>query len=176
MARIGKRRSRHGRLSRDGRERRTIRRTLHQGPGRDEDDGQHDDADVEHGQRSFRDAYGVFSVIGWSGGPIRREREGRERERFSRCGEDGEDSRNVGHETSGDELGPRTRPFHSVLEPPLTWFSKRTSLAWLDERARQANMRYPAACSCARDHLDVRSKCVLNIIKRLGARVRSSPI
>lgn len=81
MARIGKRRSRHGRLSRDGRERRTIRRTLHQGPGRDEDDGQHDDADVEHGQRSFRDAYGVFSVIGWSGGPIRREREGRERER-----------------------------------------------------------------------------------------------
>ena len=76
VARVGKRRSRRGRLSRDGRERRTIRRTLHQGPGRDdEDDGQHDDADVEHGQRSFRDAYGVYSVIGWNGGPIRRERE-----------------------------------------------------------------------------------------------------
>ena len=89
-------------------------------------------------------------------GALSGERE-REREVFSRCGEDGEDSRNVGHETSGDELGPRTRPFHSVLEPPLTWFSKRTSLAWLDDTApSQANMRHPAACSCARDHLDVR--------------------
>lgn len=71
-----------------------------------------------------------------------RERE-RERDR-------GEDSRNVGRETSrGDELGPRTRPFHD--EPPLTWFSKHEP--GRGEPA-QANMRYPAAC--ARDHLDVR--------------------